>query len=214
MLVERVEFVGQHEAGPASLRHLAEIRNGTTIWGVDTRRARDGVMRHPWVRDARVRRVFPDTVRVEIEERVPSALLRAERMYLVDDRGVVFMASDGKHLDLPVISGIDRSLFERHPDIPRLALRDALQIVAQLDERGVLPRDDVSEVVFSESRGFTVHTLAGSRIRFGLDGFERQVDRLQRLVHRDVDLDAEVLVDLAPSRLAIVRPVEGTSEGS
>ena len=48
--VERVDFEGNVRATPAELRHLADIRNGTTIWGVDLDRVSSNVRRHPWVK--------------------------------------------------------------------------------------------------------------------------------------------------------------------
>ncbi|MCO4747456.1 MAG: FtsQ-type POTRA domain-containing protein [Proteobacteria bacterium] len=214
MMVERVEFVGQGRADSPSLRHLSDIRNGTTIWSVDVDGARQGVERHPWVRSATARRVFPDTVRIEVEERTPIALLRLDGLYYVDRDGEVFLEVDGSDLDYPVLTGIDDSLAKLHPDLPRLAVRDALALIDALDDRGLVARPEVSEVAFASTRGFTVHTLGGARIRFGLDGRERQVDRLARLVEQDIDLSVPVLVDLAPASVAIVRPLEDLLAGS
>lgn len=214
MLVENVEFVGNDRAQVASLRHLSDIRNGTTIWAADVEKARVGVERHPWVRSARARAVFPDTVRIEITERRPVALLRTDALYYIDETGEVFLEVEGDDLDYPVISGVDAELAARHPDLPRLAVRDALALIDELDRKGLVFRGQVSELVFASTRGFTLHTVDGARIRFGLDGRERQVDRLAALIERDVDLSSPILVDLAPKSVAIVRPIEGPAAGS
>lgn len=214
MLVERVEFVGAERAEVASLRHLSDIRNGSTIWTVDVERARLGVQKHPWVRSARARRVFPDAVRIEITERKPVALLRTDALYYIDETGEVFAKVDGHELDFPVVSGVDERLAGLHPDLPKLAIRDGLSLMDELDSRGLVFRDDVSELAFSSSRGFTLHTVDGARIRFGLDGRERQVDRLASLLERDVDLSMPILVDLAPKSVAIVRPLGDPKAGS
>lgn len=214
MLVERVEFVGAERAQARSLRHLADIRNGATIWSVDAAAVQRGVERHPWVESARVRRIFPDTVRVELTERTPVALLRTDRLHYVDGNGVVFLEADGTDLDYPIISGVDEALAARHPQLPVLAIRDALSLIDDLDRKGLVLRSGVSEVAFASTRGFTVHTQRGARIRFGLDDRARQVTRLAALIARDVDLGSPVLVDLAPKSVAIVRPIEGPVAGS
>ncbi len=41
----------------------------------------------PWVREARIRKVFPSALRIEIEERVPAALLERSGLTLVDGEG-------------------------------------------------------------------------------------------------------------------------------
>ena len=207
MVVEQVEFEGVHHAGPAALRHLSEIRSGVTIWSVDLDAASRGVERHPWVRSARAFRQWPDTVRVVVEERVPVALLHYDELYYVDAQGVPFLSGDLPDLDYPNLTGISPDLEQRHPGLPQLAVADALGLLASLDERDLVPRAGVSEVHFSETRGFTVHA-GTSRLLFALEHRDRQLDRLSALIERDaVDLQQPTWVDLGPAEVAIVRPL-------
>lgn len=213
MLVERVVFEGRARAGEAALRHLADIPNGTTIWTVDLEAAARGVERHPWVRRARAVREWPDRVVVEIEEYEPVALLHYDRTYYVDRDGTPFLADATGDLDYPSITGIGPDLERAHPDLPRLAVRDALRLIDALDARGLLTRDRISEVAFSRTRGFTVHG-PGARFAFGVDDLERKLDRLERLVAEgQVDPSAPLMVDLAPETVAIVRPLDAPSAG-
>lgn len=212
-LVEHVEFRGAERATPVALRHLADIRNGTTMWQVDLWRAQRGVETHPWVRSARVYRKLPDTVVVQVEEYEPVALLHRDGLFYVDRSGVVFLRARTDELDYPVITGIDAALERAHPDLPRLVLRDTLWLLDALDSRGLVSRSQVSEIAFSRTRGFTAHLVGGAELRFGLEGLERQVDRLSMLLGEGVDLGEPVLVDLAPATVAIVRPLDVRGEG-
>jgi hypothetical protein len=214
MLVEHVVFVGSDRAAEGELRHLADLRNGTTMWGVDLARAGGGVARHPWVRGATAVRRWPDTIVIEVDEYRPAALLQGEGLSYVDAEGAVFLQvpTDSARaaswdLDLPVITGLDPSLRRLHPDLPGLVVGDALSLLAELDERGFVSRDRVSEVNFSTSRGFTVHLVGGARVIVDLEGRERQLGRLALLLEGGLDLSEAVLVDLAPASLAIVRPL-------
>lgn len=208
LLVERVEFTGAARTSEVGLRHLVDVRNGTTIWGVDLERAERGAESHPWVRDATVRRRWPDAVVVEIEEYVPVALLQQEGLHYVASDATVFLRARSDDLDYPVITGVAAELGRTHPDLPRLVVRDALALLGALDERGLIGRDEISEVAFAASRGFTVHTHTGARVIFGLDGRSRQLDRLSKLFQQGLDLSRPIHVDLAPASLAIVRPLE------
>lgn len=208
MMVEQVAFVGAHHASVESLRHLSDIRNGDPLWSVDLDRVERGVRAHPWVRAARAARKWPATVEVEVVEYEPVALVRWDGLRYVDADGTLFLGAHSDDLDYPVITGIDGSLAEAHPNLPAMALRDTLNVLTSLDERGIVARSDVSEVAFSTSHGFTVQLRSGSRVLFGLDGLERQLDRLATLVSREgLDLSSAVHVDLAPMRVAIVRPL-------
>lgn len=216
MLVERIEFRGAERASEPALRHLAGLENGTTMWGVDAAAIAAGVSNHPWVKSARVHRSWPDRVVVDVEEYVPAAMLLSGGLYYVDAEGNVFMEARGEDVDYPVITGIDPELGDAHPDLPRVAARDALKLVTALDEQGLVDVADVSEVAFSPARGFTVvlrHTLA-ARLVFGLEDHDRELGRLARLLADGVDLSKPVLIDLAPERIAIVRPLNPTPSGT
>src|SRR5712671_1527680 len=65
----------------------------------------------PWVEQARVQRVMPNRIRVEITERTPVAFLRtASELSLVDSHGVIFDRPVEGEFRFPVVSGITESL--------------------------------------------------------------------------------------------------------
>lgn len=65
----------------------------------------------PWVEQARVLRVLPDLIRVEITERTPLAFLRTgDELSLVDANGVVLERPGEANFHFPVVSGIRRSI--------------------------------------------------------------------------------------------------------
>lgn len=214
MLVERVVFDGHERAGLAELRHLADLPNGTTIWSVDLEAVARGVERHPWVRRARAVRQWPDRVVVDIEEYVPVALLHYDRTYYVDRDGTPFLADATNDLDHPSITGIGPELERAHPDLPRLAVRDALWLIDELDARGLIPREQISEIAFSRTQGFTVHGPR-ARFAFGVDDLENRLARLERLLTEGrVHPNSPLLVDLAPATVAIVRPLDAVGSES
>lgn len=215
LYVERVVFDGQVRSTPVELRHLADLRNGTTIWGVDLDRVSSGVQRHPWVKRATAERHLPGTVSVHVEEYTPVALLAYDDgLFYVDADGEPFLRAHTDDLDHPVITGVDPALEAAHPELPRLAIRDALWLIDQLDGRQLLPRSQISEVRFHRTRGFTVLTSGGqaghgtAEVLFGLGDYEHQLRRLTALLDRGVDLSQPVHVDLGARTVAIVRPLD------
>ncbi len=214
VLVEHIDFVGAEHADQRALRHLADMPNGTTIWGVDPTAIAHGVEHHPWVRHATVERVWPDGLRVTLEERTPVALLAiAERTYVLDEQGVPFLVADGRALDLPLILGLAPELAERHPELPQLVLRDALWLIREIPVRTGVSADAISSVAFHTDTGMSV-TVGHSRVVFGLEDLPRQMDRLERLVNEaHVALDEPLLIDLAPATVAIVRSLAPANAG-
>jgi cell division septal protein FtsQ len=64
---------------------------------------------HPWISSVRVRKHFPSTLRIEISERVPAALLEMEPWMLIDREGVELApAAQRTGWDLPRIMDSNR----------------------------------------------------------------------------------------------------------
>jgi tetratricopeptide (TPR) repeat protein len=94
-----------------------------------------------------------------------------------------------------------------HPDLPALVIREGLSLLSDLETWDLVPKEEVSEITFSKSRGFVVHTTGGAEVLFALERRNEQLDRLALLLARGVRTDIPMLVDLAPARIAIVRPL-------
>lgn len=102
----------------AQLAYAARSSLAGNFFTVDLHRVRNTFEKLPWVRNAEVRRRWPGTIELEVEERRAAAYWRladAGETQLVDEYGAVFAAaSDAK---LPVFSGPDGSaplLLERY----------------------------------------------------------------------------------------------------
>jgi hypothetical protein len=236
-MVEQVVFEGQRRSSVAELRHLADLPNGTLVWEVDLERVEAGVAQHPWVDRVEAEWVWPALaewgtrgpgIQITVSERRAVALLHegaptsggGGRLWCVDDEGQPFLpgsahpGGDAAGLDLPHLVGFGRELGALHPELQRRAIRTALWLIAALDERGLVPRDAVSEVVFDRDAGMLV--VAGpARITFGHADLPVEVDRLATLVGRGVSLDVPTAIDLASPSVALVRPLSpvGPSSG-
>jgi hypothetical protein len=214
-LVERVDFEGNAEADVPGLRHLADLRNGTTMWGVDLRAVERGVERHPWVREAHARRDWPDTVVVDVVEHHPAALMHeGGRLILVSDAGLPFLPADADHLDLPHLTGFAGELGSLHPHLPALTVRHALWLVGELDRRELVRREQIDEISFSRSSGYVVQA-GPAEIFFGLNDLHHQIARLETLVADGLSLATATSVDLGAPTVVLVRPLHaGTTGGS
>jgi cell division protein FtsQ len=206
MLVEHVVFEGQHRSTVQSLRHLSDVHEGTRVWEVDLGETANALERHPWVKKARVHRVWPDQLRVELEEHEPTAVLVYEGLFAIDHRGAVIAPVTGMVLDLPLLTGVSEVDGTVHPQLPRLALETQLMLLNAFEMREELLDLNVSEIAYSSHDGLVVH-VGEAEVWFGHGNLNQQLDRLAQLVHRGViDLERQaVYIDLAPQAGALVR---------
>jgi cell division septal protein FtsQ len=131
----------------------------------------------PWVRDARVVRQLPGTLRIEIKEWQPAFLVRLDQLRYLTAEGHLVMAALDQGLDYPVITGLDRTVLEGGGPG-----RDALLEWIEEDCRSFLP-EEVSELHLDPDVGLTVYTAAagGAGIHLGWSGYEEKLTRLGRL---------------------------------
>ena len=108
--VVRDVFVdGRTETPKKTLLDAVAVKRGAPILAVDLEAVRQRVEALPWVRQASVRRVLPDTLVVDIIERRPLALWQHDKKFaLIDEEGQVILRDDvGPFSDLMVVVGDD-----------------------------------------------------------------------------------------------------------
>lgn len=108
-VVRDVFVVGRGETPKRTLLDALAVQRGAPILAVDLEAARQRLQALPWVRQASVRRVLPDTLVVEIVERRPLALWQHDKKFaLIDEEGEVILRDDvGPFSRLMVVVGED-----------------------------------------------------------------------------------------------------------
>ena len=137
--VDAVEVRGERFLSAGEVRVLLGPALGENILTLDLEALKARLRASPWVADATVRRTLPDTLHVEIAERVPLALAEVERLYLMDGDGTL-IDIDGPRtapFDLPIVRGLAGLEGEARRDRAQRAgalLRDLGELGAELSE--------------------------------------------------------------------------------
>lgn len=109
LAVRHVSIDGNTRVSRGEILAVLDGVQGTNILTLDLEAWRARLKRSPWVADATVRRIFPATVRVVLEEREPIGLGRiGDQVFLVDRTGTIIdeFGPGYATLDLPVIDGL------------------------------------------------------------------------------------------------------------
>lgn len=105
--IEILQVSGNRTLTTAEVLAAAGLRTGESLVGLDLTAAHARLVADPRVREASLRRRLPGTIVVEIAERVPCVVVRADHDYLVDAEGVIVArATPGTRSELPVLKGI------------------------------------------------------------------------------------------------------------
>lgn len=167
---------------------------GADVLAVDLQEVRARVKALPWVREAQVRRLPPDTLEITVEEHQPLALWQeGERLRLVSQKSEVF---DAEHdLKLPLLSG--------PAGTAPIVVAEAQRFANALGE---VP----AEVRLSERRAWMVKLADGTRLELGREETLPRLERFMRVRQEVAALQRGGLrVDLRyPAGLAVQKTPE------
>ncbi|MBI2893040.1 MAG: FtsQ-type POTRA domain-containing protein [Deltaproteobacteria bacterium] len=182
--IREIVIRGMSRVGRDEILEAGGIAAGANIFRLDVDGAERKIGQIAWIREARVVRRLPGTVRVRVRERTPSALIELEGLYLVDAEGEIFKKlGERDPADLPVITGLARQTVIDHPRASGDAIREALGLVAEYDDGGLANRAPLSEIHRDGASGFSLVLADGAtRVRLGPGPYRVKLARLSRLL--------------------------------
>ncbi|MBI5140816.1 MAG: FtsQ-type POTRA domain-containing protein [Nitrospirae bacterium] len=143
----------------------------------------DLVTRVPWIKDVRIRKEFPATLRVLVSERSPVALLDSGlSLYYVDAEGKVIekIASGETQPFLPVVKGVTTGAVSR----------DVIELIEALEAKGFTGGNEPVEIQAGDPGAMSVK-VDGLLVRMGVGRYEEKLDRW-------IDIEEQIMKQGAP----------------
>lgn len=186
---------------------LSGIKNDDKLFKIDLEEISKKISRHPWVSSVSMRREFPGTIQIHLEERKPAAILRLKNFYLVDQNGTVFKKMKKEDFsDVPVITGFEDVFVEKYPLVSKKYLKETLDFLNFLKSVLFYQRFEVSEIHFDPVFGFTVFPLKiPLEIYYGKKNWQTKQEKLERFFASRKNLDNFVRLDLDTPQKIIAR---------
>ncbi len=214
--IDTIRVEGNQRLCEQTLVALSDVRSGMSTFSLDLDLIGRKIAENPWVKEARIERIFPRQVRIKVVEREPVAIVNLGFLYYLDADAVVFKVLDGSDsLDFPVVTGFDRTRLELARQEDRDELMQVVGLMMDLQQRQLFGLHKVSEVHKEPGGGLSVYTAEnGVRIRLGYGNYGEKLDRLERiyallrpkmrmLEYIDLNVDEKVIVRIErPGRAA------------
>jgi cell division septal protein FtsQ len=178
--VREVEVEGYRKISREALLSLITIEGMPNLFTVRLREVAKRVESHPWIDHVKVRKVFPNKVLIQVEERKPIAILQLEELYYIDQKGVIFSrAGDRDEYNYPFLTGMTRDVLEKDPAEANRLITRALELLRIADKEKMSPLQEISEVHMEKSFGVQCFTQTeGLEVRMGWDHFGEKLKRL------------------------------------
>jgi cell division protein FtsQ len=181
--LQQVDVMGNRHLSRAEVVEASEVERGTNLLTVDLGDIAGRLKRHPWVRSSSVYRRFPGRLMIEIEERIPRAVVAVEKLYYVDQQSEIFTRLlPGDPVDLPLFTGVKPEDLQAHGPEVRDLIRSGLNFLDVLEKSGAdLQTAEIAEVRLDLDDGLSLYTSAGRIIVLGKGDFENKIQRYGRL---------------------------------
>ncbi|MBI2685341.1 MAG: FtsQ-type POTRA domain-containing protein [Acidobacteria bacterium] len=210
-----VEIIGVKHSARGYIASTFEKDYGRSLYMMPLRQRRDELLRLPWIKDARVTRIWPNRLQIRIAEREPVAFVQLpgeNTLPLIDADGHILMPETQDSLNLPVLTGVTREQNEeeRRTRVGRLQklVNDAGELAAKISEVDASDPDNLK--VMQDAGGKAVTLIIGDRyFKRRLEKFRLNADDLLR---RD---PGKTTFDLRKDGSIYARPSQTlTAEGS
>ena len=201
----RVGVGGNVRLTPESIVACLELPPQVNIFRIHLEALQTRLAALPWIKTVNVFRNLPDKISIELTERTPYALVKLDKLYLVDNEGVILEAlASGSEITLPIITG--RFVEQLDLQGENGKLRQVLQSLGELMQAAPPMFQNIRKVQIHSLENVTLFGAAPAapEIRVSLVNYHQNVERLQRL-YPTLPLAELAYIDLRFDRRIIVK---------
>ncbi len=178
--VREVEVEGSRKVPKETLLSLTVMEGMPNLFSVKLKELVKRLESHPWIEQVRVRKVFPNKIVIQVEERKPMAIIQLEELYYIDTRGEIFTpVGDRDEYNYPYVTGLTRRAFEKDPVEAKRLIGKALELLRVVNQGKTPPLGEISEIHMEKAFGIHCFTKAeGVEVKMGWEDFEEKMRRL------------------------------------
>jgi len=183
---------------------VAELREGENIFRVNLARVHERLQDLPQVDEVELVRKLPSEIDVRIVERKPIAWITSESQiadpfasdaaFLVDARGVLMKEKKllPEYLGLPLILGCQNESLEAGKMVESHETKAALELLRLSTRSFMQTRFQVREIDVSKGYCLVVTDKNHSKVTFGFDDLDLQLQRLEQFLVYSDDAHREI----------------------
>jgi len=178
--IRDIQVRGCGKIAKESLLSLASLEGMPNLFTVRVKDIGKRLESHPWIETVGVRKVFPNRLMIDVQERKPIAIIQLEDLYYIDAKGVIFArVGDRDRYNYPIVTGLSREALEREPEETKQSVTKAMELLWMAEKERLDPLVDISEIHLEKISGIQCITKAGGvRVDMGWDDFGEKLKRV------------------------------------
>jgi cell division protein FtsQ len=178
--VREVEVEGGRKMAKETLLSLTVMEGMPNLFSVNLKKVVKRLESHPWIDQVRVRKVFPNKILIQVEERKPMAIIQLGELYYIDTQGEIFsLVGDRDEYNYTYLTGLTRQFLEKDPVEAKHLITKALELLKIVEQEKLSPLKELSEIHMEKTFGIQCFTKAeGVEVRMGWDDFREKLNKL------------------------------------
>jgi hypothetical protein len=131
---EVVKVTGNKYLDENEIKKIAKIDSNQSLLSLNLADITDKLLENPYLKGVSVARVYPNTVRIDVQEREPKLYLIDRSVFMVDESGVILPRLPKMKMSryTPVITGVAIADFKNEPTLIHKAL-EILDVIKHVD---------------------------------------------------------------------------------
>jgi cell division protein FtsQ len=185
--IVHLEVEGTKRLAREDVLGAAGVQKGQNLFSLDIPKAERALVESPWISSAHITRRLPGTVRLQVVERDPRAILVLHgKNFLVSSDGTPFKElGQGDPHDFPLITGVSAAELRRDRRAELERLERTLALLRQYEELPLGRSHPVQEVHLTDSgsASLTVGEL-GLALHLGAPPWKQKLLRAERVLSK------------------------------
>lgn len=182
--IQEIRITGSQHLDRKDVLNLLKVPRNASVLSLHLSALAERLKSHKWVKSAVVWYAHPGQLVVEITERTPVAIIRAEDTFLVDAEGKLFTKADSDGQSrLPIVTGFSGMGLVEGGGLPAESLESLRLLLANLEKaKDWLPVNGILECHWQKDEGFTLYvTQKAIRVELGWDDYDEKMERLRKI---------------------------------
>ncbi|HLX70929.1 MAG TPA: FtsQ-type POTRA domain-containing protein [Verrucomicrobiae bacterium] len=225
--IQKIEVQTDGVISSDQLRRWSGVRAGENLLALDLARVKRNLEMVPMIDSVSIERILPGTLRLRVSEREPIAQVnvpvpRADggldvKVFQLDESGYVMLPLDPRQRaapptqadgELPLILGINAADLQPGRKLDSTQLQAALKWIEVFESSPMANVVELKKVDVLSPEVLVVTTGQGSQVTFGLQNFDQQLLRWQRVQEECAKLNKTIttlnlaVMDNTPLRLS------------
>lgn len=168
--LKKLSVVGQVKLSRQDILISGKIESGKNIYKYSSKQIRKNLLKNPYIEDANVKIKLPDTIVIDLKERVAMCAIPYMGSYaLINEEGIVLKVEDDlKNVDVPLIGGINLQKLKIGQNVD---LKDAdllnkiLDLLNACNNAKIL--SNISQINIDDNKNIDLYTINGIRVLLG-----------------------------------------------